>query len=317
MNMSDNPHTYQYIFGPVASRRYALSLGVDLAVPKTCSLNCLFCQLGETARTTVIRQELPPIGEVLAELEEWIRRGGKTDFITVAGSGEPTLHKNFGAILSYIRNSTPFRSLLLSNGSLFYLEDVRRQAKVADVVKLSLHAWDQSSFERIARPAPELEFGGIIEGYQRFRADFAGRIDLEVFVVPGLNDTEEQMTKIAAIARTFAPDSIYLNSAVRPPADASVREAAPELMDRLNTLFGTPVRVTASPGGAAVQHCTPTELVRLIARHPASLSQLADQFNLPHDAILTVLKELEGQQLIRLTLRHGELFATPAEISNT
>jgi len=313
--MPDKPQTYRYLFGPVASRRYGLSLGVDLAVPKSCSFNCRFCQLGETARTTVQRQELPPVREVLDELESWLQSGGRTDYITVAGSGEPTLHRHFGDILSFIRAATPFRSLLLSNGSLFYLEDVRTQAMAADVVKLSLHSWDQSSFERITRPAPELEFSRIIEGYQRFRAVFAGRIDLEVFVVPGLNDTEPQMAKIAALARTFAPDSIYLNSAVRPPADGSVREAAPELLARLSAIFGTPARVTASPGAAAVQHCTPAEIVRLIARHPASLSQLAAQFNLPHDAILTVLKELERQQLIRLTLRHGELFATPAEIS--
>ena len=213
---------YRHLFGPVPSRRFGRSLGVDLVRPKTCSLNCIFCQLGPTATTTTQRCADIAVGEILAELDAWMRAGGQTDFVTLGGSGEPTLHPRFGEILHWIRDNLPFRSLLLSNGTLFPLEDVRRDAAQADVVKVSLHAWDQASFERIARPHASLRFDAILESYVRFRSIFRGRLHVEVFVLPGVNDRPEQMARIAALAQRFQPDVIDLNTLDRPSADASV-----------------------------------------------------------------------------------------------
>lgn len=309
--MADSQNNFKYLFGPVVSRRYGLSLGVDLAVPKTCSFNCLFCQIGETAQTTLTRQSQPPIKAILEELKNWIKSGQSTDFITLAGSGEPTLHRNFGDVLSFIHHESGFKSLLLSNGSLFSLADVRNQALAADVVKLSLHSWDQRSFQAITRANRTLKFDEIIGGYQRFREIYHGRIDLEVFVVPGLNDQEQQMEKIAALARSFAPDSVYLNSASRPPADSSVLQAAPELMTRLSALFGTLIQVPTLPASIAAQTYTPPAVLKLVSRHPASVEQLARQFNLPQATILAELQKLEQQQLIHLSEQEGELFALP------
>ncbi|MDD2598798.1 MAG: radical SAM protein [Kiritimatiellae bacterium] len=316
MKTNDIQNSYKYLFGPVVSRRYGLSLGVDLAVPKTCSFNCLFCQIGETAQTTITRQSQPPIAEILNELTVWLKSGAATDYITLAGSGEPTLHKNFGEVLTFIRDHSAFKSLLLSNGSLFSLADVRQQALAADVVKLSLHSWDQASFQAVTRANPALKFETIIQGYQQFREIFQGRIDLEVFMVPGLNDRVEQMEKIAAIARTFAPDSLYLNSASRPPADSCVTQATPELMDRISAIFGTLIQVPAPPAAARVQAFSPTAVLRLVSRHPASLKQLAQQFNLPQERIMAALQKLEQQQLIQLTEQGGELFALPIVTKN-
>jgi len=309
--MSNTQQTHQYLFGPVASRRYGRSLGVDLAIPKTCSLNCVFCQIGATPQTTVARQELPPVSKVIDELNQWIQSGEQTDFITIAGSGEPTLHKHFGDILHFIRDQSDFRSLLLSNGSLFYLEDVRNQARSADIVKLSLHAWDQNSFVKITNADPSLTFAAIIDGYRKFRDIYSGKIDLEVFVVPGLNDTTEQINKIASIARSFAPDSVYLNSAVRPPADSSVKAASPQLIQELSLLFGD---LTLNRINAANDTClpySPNTLIELITRHPSSLDQLAEQFKLPLDEMHNELRMLERKQLLQLSSVNDKLFAMP------
>ena len=173
--------TYNHLFGPVPSRRYGLSLGVDLAAPKTCTLDCIFCQLGATPRTTLTRTDSPPMDAILAELRHWLARTEtekkeRLDFVTAAGSGEPTLHLRFGDLFRFARAEMPGRSLLLSNGSLFYLPEVRRDAALADVVKLSLHAWDQASFERISRPHPLLRFDAILDGYRAFRQSFLCRL---------------------------------------------------------------------------------------------------------------------------------------------
>jgi wyosine [tRNA(Phe)-imidazoG37] synthetase (radical SAM superfamily) len=309
--VSQTKSTYKYLFGPVASRRYGRSLGVDLAIPKTCSLNCIFCQIGETPSTTIKLSEKPPVNEVLKELARWIQSGDQTDFITVAGSGEPTLHTGFGDVLNFIRDETEFKSLLLSNGTLFFLEDIRNKATSADIVKLSLHAWDQSSFTKITRADPALDFDKILDGFRRFRDIYSGKIDLEVFVIPGINDKAEQMEKIAHIARSFSPDSVYLNSAVRPPADSTVKEASPDLIEKLSLVFGELAVKKIYTTNEAILEYSATALIELISRHPASLDQLAKQFNLSHDVMLNELKILEAQNRMQLTETNGKIFAMP------
>ena len=268
---------YRHLFGPVHSRRFGRSLGVDLVRPKTCSLNCLFCQLGPTPATTTERRADVPVNEIVAELNTWLRAGGQTDFVTLGGSGEPTLHPRFGEVLRWVRDNMPFRSLLLSNGTLFSLEEVRRDAALADVVKVSLHAWDQASFERIARPHASLRLDAILEGYRRFRSLFRGRLHLEVFVVPGINDQPEQMARIARLTIPFRPDVIQLNTLDRPPADSLVQTISSETLAQLAPLFSPVAEIPAChPSGVSTASADLPDtdsLVALIRRHPASLNQ--------------------------------------------
>jgi len=300
--------TYRYLFGPVASRRYGQSLGIDLAVPKTCSLNCLFCQLGPTPHTTLERFDTPAIGDVLAELRQWLASGNTADFVTACGSGEPTLHRSFGELLRFVRSETPCRSLLLSNGSLFYLPKVRRDASFADVVKVSLHAWDQASFERIVRPHPDLRFGAIIDGYRAFRKEFGGRLDLEVFIVPGINDAPEQARRIADLAQSFAPDTISLNTALRPPADQSVHACTPQHLEALRALFGPAAQeIGAEPPRAALALSEAT-LVALVGRHPVSLRSLAATFQTTENDLRAFLAPLLAAHSVSLVETENTLF---------
>lgn len=257
----------KYLFGPLPSRRYGQSLGVDLIPMKTCSLSCIFCQLGPTPSPTLERVMEPPIGEIIAELREFLASNPAPDYVTAAGSGEPTLHRDFGELLRYVNEHTACKSLLLSNGTLFTKPDVRRAAAEADVVKVSLHAWDQASFERICRPAAGLDFKKILRGYQQFRQIYRGRLDLEVFIIPGINDTPEAAGRIAALARTFAPDVISLNTAVRPPTDPSVKPCPKETLDALRPLFG-PQATEAGDEIPLPKDLPPEEAAAILKRHP-------------------------------------------------
>lgn len=301
----------KHIFGPVTSRRYGLSLGVDLAVPKTCAFNCLFCQIGPTANTTVTRTAQPPVAEILTELRQWLASGTPADFITAAGSGEPTLHLHFGEILRFARDEARCRSLLLSNGAMFTLPEVRRDAALADVVKLSLHSWDQTSFERIARPHTSLSFDAIVEGYRRFRQDFTGQIDLEVFIVPGINDTPEQVRRIAAVAATFNPDTVMLNTAVRPPADRSVARCPQERMRLLARQFTPVAQAADDEPPASLPDLTPDALTELVSRHPASLKFLAAGFKKPEHELRALVDALAGDRKLRVAEHQGELWVFP------
>ena len=319
---------YKYLFGPVPSRRYGRSLGVDLAVPKTCTLDCRFCQLGATPHATLTRVDTPPMDAILAELGRWLAQagrreegerkkeeGGGLDFITASGSGEPTLHLRFGDLFRFVRAETPCRSLLLSNGSLFYLPEVRRDAALADVVKLSLHAWDQASFERVSRPHPALRFDAILDGYRAFRQNFAGRLDLEVFIIPGLNDRDDQVRRIAELARGFAPDAITLNTAVRPPADSEVTACPPERLHALNALFGTAARESGTEPSRASGELSGEALIALVERHPLALSTLAATFGRSDDDLRAFIEPLVRQGRLRLFESQGTLFVAGCGMS--
>ena len=126
---------YRYLFGPVPSRRFGRSLGIDLTPHKTCSLDCVFCQLGRTAQPTLDRKVYVPTDAVIAEIDHWRHAGGRADYLTLSGSGEPTLHTEFGRVLAALAGQ-PIPSVLLTNGTLLDRPDVREAASLASVVKV-------------------------------------------------------------------------------------------------------------------------------------------------------------------------------------
>ncbi|MGB4279225.1 MAG: radical SAM protein, partial [Methanoculleus sp.] len=111
---------YRYLFGPVPSRRLGISLGIDLVPHKTCLFNCVYCECGRTTNLTCERREYVPTNEVIAELDEFLATAPDLDYVTFAGSGEPTLHSGIGEIISFIKDRYPcYRVAVLTNSALF------------------------------------------------------------------------------------------------------------------------------------------------------------------------------------------------------
>jgi len=307
MGMSDS---YKYLFGPVPSRRLGRSLGVDLIPFKTCTMNCRFCQLGDSACALSERAEYVPISDVLVELVQWNERGGQADHITLAGSGEPTLHTGFGEVLRWVKDNTEIPSVLLTNGSLLHLPEVRAAAVLADKVKVTLSAWDEASFRQIHRPALGVTFERLIEGERAFRKEFSGELSAEVFIVDGVNSDVSSIRKIAALAETINPDRIDLNTAVRPPADSGVKAVSPERLAELAGILGPKAEVTASFNKQDVQslEATPEALLGLIQRHPATAEQLARDFNTPVEAVSRILDTMVAENRLSAEKRDGETY---------
>lgn len=273
-------NSYRYIFGPAPSRRFGRSLGVDLTPMKTCTFDCVFCQLGRTPRQTVLRRAFAPVAAVEAELRDWRAGGGEADVVTLAGSGEPTLHRDFGAALSAAARATALPTVLLTNGSLLYRPAVRRAAARADIVKVSLSAWDEASFRRVNRPHPALSFKKHVAGLRAFRAACRGALWLEVFLVPGLNDAPEAVERIARIAETITPDRIHLNTAARPPAEPWVRAASQGNLEALATRFHPTAIVIGEYARTALPETGvgETRVLDLLRRRPCTLRQIAAAF---------------------------------------
>lgn len=285
---------YKYLFGPVPSRRFGRSLGVDLNPYKTCSLDCVFCQLGRTTEKSVTRQEYVQIDVVLSELEEWLKRDGRADYITLSGSGEPTLHSRFGEVLEFIRSKGTIPAALLTNGTMLYLQEVRDAASLANVVKVSLSAWDQASYGWMNRPHPQLRFDQLIEGQKAFRAQFNGQFWMEVFLIGVMNSIPADVRKMAALAEEIGPDRIHLNTAVRPPAEDFATALSTERMEELIHLFNPTAEIIAEFREKRADHIQANQetIFSMLKRRPCTAEQIADIFGMHSNEVSKYLGNL-------------------------
>lgn len=284
---------YHYLFGPVPSRRLGRSLGIDVTPFKTCSFDCVFCQCGCTTKLVSERGEFVPFDAVCAELARWLKEDGQADCITFAGSGEPTLYSRLSELINFIKAHTAIPVIVLSNGTLLHRPAVRGELLRADIVKVSLSAWDEVSFQKINRPAPGLTFEKLLEGEHTFRKEFSGELWVEVFLMEGINADPKKVQKIAAAAAEIRPDRIHLNTAVRPPAEAGAQPVAKEKLEALCKLFSPCAEVIAtfSADAGSGGKLNIEKVIDLVRRHPATATQLAQGFGVETATILPLLDD--------------------------
>jgi len=203
------------IYGPVPSWRLGRSLGIDLlpAVDKTCSFDCLYCQLGRTTSPTTERRDFVSIAKMSEELEKV--RGVAADYVTFSGRGEPTLAGNLGQAIEVVKSILHLPVAVLTNSSLMSRDDVRYDLAKADVVVATVDAHNQELFKRINRPVIGLLLGDILEGIKHFRREFNGKLCIEVMFME-LN--EDFAGEIAKVVRLLSPDEVQLNTPLRPCA---------------------------------------------------------------------------------------------------
>jgi wyosine [tRNA(Phe)-imidazoG37] synthetase (radical SAM superfamily) len=302
--------TGKYLFGPVPSRRFGRSLGVDLSIHKTCSLDCVFCQLGRTTKKTLARREYVPTDLVIAELREWLAKDGKADYITLSGSGEPTLHSRFGEVLEFIRSNTTIPSVVLTNGTMLYLPEVRDAASLADIVKVSLSAWDDTSYHWVNRPHPQLHFDQLIEGQKAFRAQFNGRLWMEVFLVAGINSMPSDVSKIAALAEEIRPDRIQLNTAIRPPAEEFAVALSREQLEALTHLFHPTAEVIGEfkANYSERMQANQETVFSMLQRRPCTARQIADTFGMHLNEVSKYLGNLMRRGQIQTERRDSTIY---------
>lgn len=300
---------YKYVFGPVPSRRLGRSLGVDLVPFKVCPFDCTYCQLGHTTLKTIRRQAYVPTEDVLEEIRRRLQEV-QVDCVTLAGSGEPTLHQDLGLIIQAIKALTAAPVVVITNGSLLWDPQVRRELLGADVVMPDLDAGDEETFQRINQPCGGLSFAQVVEGLRAFRLEYSGKIDLEVFLVSGVNDSQEQVRKIAELARELQPDSIDVNTVARPPADAAAMPVPPERLEELAKLLGPRARVIAPRTAAAGKtQVSPQDILAMVGRHPCTLEDLSAGLGAdPKQVSRLVMQLVEQGQLSEKRQNGGSFF---------
>ena len=209
----------KFIFGPVASRRFGTSLGIDLSPnTKQCNFDCLYCELAPAATINAYTQAYSP-DEIVKELETSLKEHPNTDVITLTANGEPSLYPHLDELIEKIdRIKEDKQTLILTNSATLSDEKTYKSLLRLDQVKLSLDAVTPDVFTKIDRPHEDIDLSKLVESVISFSHEFKGRLFIEILFVKGLNDTEEEIKAINKVLEEVICERIDLGTIDRPPA---------------------------------------------------------------------------------------------------
>lgn len=317
MSMPD----FKYVYGPVPSRRLGRSLGVDLVPFKTCTYDCIYCQLGRTTDQTTRRIEYVETDKVLAELKVKLESVPPPDYVGLAGSGEPTLHARIGEVIAGIKRLTRAPVAVLTNGSLLWDVDVQQALMEADLVMPSLDAGDEAMFQRVNRPHREIAFETMVDGVAAFTARFPRLVWLEVLLVDGITGTERQVEKIAVLTRRIRPGRVQLNTVSRPPAEGFARAVPRERLSRLAQRFSGPVELISdsgpeSPLSPSFCRVPDSDILDLLARRPCTAGGVAAGLSLHIQEAAKRLEALVKTGAVAILQKDGEIFYFLTNLTN-
>lgn len=299
------------IFGPVPSRRLGFSLGVDTIPFKTCSLNCIYCQLGRTINKTIQRKEYIAADDILREIEEVLREGKRIDYITFSGSGEPTLNSEIRRMISRIKELTSIPLAIMTNGTLLYRPRIREDLMEADLVIPSLDTVTQEIFEMVNRPHPSLKIEKVITGIDSFSQEFNGKVWLEIMVVKGINDSLEEIEKAAQVIKQMNLEKIQLNTVVRPPAEEFARPLTREDLNNIKTVLGKKCEIIAEFKRAtqkAYKRDVEKRILSMVKRRPVTLVDISHSLGLHRNEIIKYVETLEKKHQVKTEVHSGERY---------
>jgi wyosine [tRNA(Phe)-imidazoG37] synthetase (radical SAM superfamily) len=287
------------------------SLGVDILPFKTCSLDCIYCQLGPTRRKTVQRKRYFDVDAILGQIKNVIASGQRIDYITFSGSGEPTLNVYIGKLIREIKKYTTTPVAVLTNGTLLWHKSTRDALSDADLIVPSLDAATQEIFNRTNRPHKSLKIQQVIEGLKNFRKEFSGKIWLEILFVKGINDSPAHLKKLKKIVSEINPDKIQLNTVVRPPAEKSALPLSPQELEKIRKFFGDKAEVVAEfdksqhpPSARDLEDA----ILAMVARRPTTLSDMSKSLGKHKNELVKYCDVLLKEGKMRLVIHENKKF---------
>ncbi|MFA5865869.1 MAG: radical SAM protein [Phycisphaerae bacterium] len=299
----------KFIFGPVPSRRLGRSLGVDLIPFKTCTFDCVYCQLGRTTHLALERREFVPMDEVVKQIKETLVQCPRPDYITLAGSGEPTLYSRLGELIDHIHLLTDVPIDIITNGSTLWNDEVFQAVIRTDLVIPSLDAGDEETYNKINRPTSEINFQKLLDGLNRLCRTCPEKVWLEVFLIGGINDDIGQVKKIADLVRPFNCAKIQLNTAVRPPAEKFVQLVSAQRLEELADLFTPRAEVIAdfpTPQVTGQFHPQADTVLEMLRRRPCTLNDIIAGLGLSRNEAIQIIESLRREKKIHSQIQQDK-----------
>ena len=297
------------VFGPIPSRRLGRSLGVNNIPPKICSYSCVYCQIGLTDSMSVSRKEFYSPDEIFKEASSKVKTlqnsGEKIDYISFVPDGEPTLDINLGKEIDLLK-PLGIKIAVITNSSLLWDEDVRKDLMIADWVSIKIDTIDKKIWRKIDRPNGKLDFQKILSGIKTFASSFKGVMVTETMLVKGVNDNVESIKSTVEFIKQLNPDKAYILVPTRPPAEKFVEPPSEENLNEAYQIFNASinnVELLAYSEGTDFSYSSDAEkeLLSILAVHPMRkdavekfLNKSRSNWNLIENLIVNnVLKEVK------------------------
>ena len=267
------------IFGPIPSRRFGISLGIDLSPSKKqCNFDCLYCEL-EGAKTVDKMDIYPSVDEIIKEVKLNIQKH-KLDVITITCNGEPTLYPNLDELvdrLNEIKENT--KILILSNGSTIYKKDIFETLLKIDLVKLSLDCISEKCFKKLDRQNKSVEIDKIVPSMIEFSQKTKNDFFIEVLFVKDLNDNEEELGLLYEALKKINPKRVDIGTIDRPPA-YGVKPVSFDFLETVATKFiGLNTNIVFKNRPKLIQAFSKDEILSTLKRRPLTKEDIENLFD--------------------------------------
>jgi len=302
-------------FGPIQSRRLGKSLGLNNIIsPKTCSYDCLYCQVGKTIHKTIKRENFfkpDVICDKTGKYLKMLSTGNRPDYLTFVANGEPTLDKNLGNSIRLLKKyGIPVA--VITNASLLFDKEACNDLVLADWISVKVDSASNYLWQIINRPHPDLNFRKHIENIILFSREYKGIICTESMIIDGINDTDENFKGLAAIIKEINPFLSYLSIQTRPPSESFVKTPDTEKLHKAWQIFtGENIRAELLTGfegtDAGYTGNIYEDILNITAVHPMredTLMKLLERDNSGFQVVESLLR----QKLIRSTIYEGKRF---------
>lgn len=278
------------IFGPINSRRFGMSLGIDLSPKqKSCNFDCVYCELKGSKPVEEIENP-PSVNEIIGALKEALKVHQNIDVITLTANGEPTLYPHLKELVAKVNEiKGKAKTLILSNGSGARDQKICEALQGLDIVKFSLDSAVQSTFKKIDRNKSGIEVNELIKAMAKFRKEFKGELVLEILVVAGFNDKEEEFTALNEAINEIAPHRVDVGTIDRPPAYNVKGVDASRLEELASKINGVPVTIARAHKIEQKYEFSKSEILAMLERRPQTTANVEENFSEHSKQILNSL----------------------------
>ena len=268
------------IFGPIPSRRFGISLGIDLSPSqKQCNFDCLYCEL-EAAKTVDTMTTYPSVEEVISKVENSFEKHPKIDVITITANGEPTLYPQLEKLVDELNKiKKDAKTLILSNGSTIYDEKIYKALLKIDTVKLSLDCVSQKCFKKLDRIHAGIDIEKIVEYMVKFSKETKNILVLEVLFVKTLNDKKSEIEALYEAIKKINPHRVDIGTIDRPPA-YKVKPVSFETLEQIAQTFeGINVNIAYKNRPKLQSSFSEEEIKTMLKRRPLTQEDIDNMFD--------------------------------------
>ncbi|PIU29180.1 MAG: radical SAM protein [Candidatus Hydromicrobium americanum] len=309
-------------YGPVLSRRFGYSLGIDLVYLKVCVYDCVYCQLGSTTNKTVERKKYVDIDfkDFETELKKRIKNCSYLDYITFSGSGEPTLNSDIGKLIDIIKKNSDIPVLVLTSGGTLGFDGVVDDIKRADLIKVSLDAPDNRLLGKINRPCKEVSFNRNILGLKKLLDDFSGDIWLEIMILEGINDDLDSAYMFKHIIEDLGEGikKIHLNTAIRYSGENYLKLPDRGRLEKIKDILGSKAQIIEKVIYKKYNRelvKIEEEIIELLKRRPVSINDIASSLSLNLNEVIKIIDKLLGEGEIKYSINENmKYYFKPKEL---